>query len=329
MKISVLLLAVLLVPLSAAGQGQAVLQKDAVKLAAQRVADGSDSEPKLEIAVFPTDKHRTVSDGFDVYLAITNPGKADIKTREVAICMPRAMVDVVGPTLVRAFPELPPASGPLAKRAEPGLPDFTAVVCWNPAPKQDDLIITAGRQAFFHLTVPKVKPDLNQLLFRRDSYTLQVYYTYDAAHRTASPRIIKEERAVEFRPGLLAPLSGVVVGALLIALFIAVRREGARFNEALLKMEAWALAAAARGFLWTLSTTAFSGLVSGLILVILLNQTDTQQLPVTVSINDFWGGAFLGLISYKLADWLDEKFFSQAAKKVPEAPKAPEAPKTP
>lgn len=43
----------------------------------------------------------------------------------------------------------------------------------------------------------------------------------------------------------------------------------------------------------------------------MLNQTDTQQLPVTVSINYFWGGAFLGLLAYKLADWLDEKFFAK------------------
>jgi len=33
---------------------------------------------------------------------------------------------------------------------------------------------------------------------------------------------------------------------------------------------------------------------------------------VTVSINDFWGGAFLGLMSSKLSDWLYEKFFKTA-----------------
>jgi len=327
MKVRILWFALLFLPLAAAGQERTVMPKPAAKLSAQQAGDGTDSEPKLEISVFPTDKHRSVADGFDIYLTVTNPSKAAIKTTEVSICLPRAMVDVVGPTLVRAYPE-PPTTGPLAKKdapPKPDLPGFTAVTCWLPGSRQDDTNIPAGRQAFFHFSVPKVNTSLtmDQLLFRRDSYTVQVFYIYDAAARDAPARIVKEERAIEFRPGLISPLSGVVAGALLIALFIAVRREGTKLNDALLKGQVKAIGSALRSFVWTLFTTAFSGLVSGLILVIVLNQTDTQQLPVTVSINDFWGGAFLGLLSYKLADWLDEKFFSKVAKNPPGTQQAP------
>lgn len=282
------------------------LPKQPSKSGAEQPADG---EPRIDISVFPAEKHRSISGGFDIYVTVTNTSKGTIRLLDLDVCLPRAMAEVVGPAIGETAGPPPGSEAPPEDDQVKKKPDAGDLECWRPGqraalpkpPKEFD--IPPGRQAYFNLSVPKVKNPFtwDQILFRRDSYNMQVYHVFRTdKDQPEERRIIREERALEFRPSLVAPLSGVVVGVILVALFMGLRKPEARFRV----VKTW---------LPTIGGVTGSGLIAGMILVIVLNQTDAQQLPVTVSINDFWGGAFLGLLSYKLADWIDKKFLAKTA----------------
>ncbi len=272
----------------------------------------TEADPKLEVSVFPSEKRRSISSGFYLDGAVANSTKGRIETAGITACFPQAIAEIVGSTLVNAYD--PPKVVP----GQNDMEEAKLATCWrlrsrHAADKGGPIDLPVGRQAFFHLDVPRVKDyfTAEQIFFRRDVYTFQIYHRYADA---AGPRITREERSLEFRPPLISPLAGVLVGTLLVGLFIAIRQAVTRFSDVRTSGTFhWAaLPGTVVAYAWTVLRITTSGLISGLVLVIVLNQTDAQQLPVTVSINDFWGGAFLGLMSYKLSDWLYEKFFKPA-----------------
>lgn len=317
----VLLAALAALPLFAGAQKKAeVLHKPAPSAGAVPPAEPTEPEPKLEVSVFPADKNRTVNAGFQVSVVVTNTTKEAITTLRVGACFPLAVGAVVGDAMVQAdrrkAANPPPSDG---KRAE----DNTGAICWwldtrhGPGKGTSDPIgIPSGRQANFSLDVPRVAPKLvaEQILFRRDAYPFHIDNWY-TTKSDDTPRMNRTERAIELRAGLHAPLVGVLVGNLLVALFLSLRIEGPKVSAALAPDEGpvsgWRVIKATGDVGLSFGRMVISGFISGLILVVVLSQTDTPQLPVTVSINDFWGGAFLGLVSYKLSDWLYEKFFSR------------------
>lgn len=49
---------------------------------------------------------------------------------------------------------------------------------------------------------------------------------------------------------------------------------------------------------------AMKGAVSACVILLLMVRIKDLALPINISINDFFGGVVLGLLSYKLSDWL-------------------------
>jgi len=289
--------------------------KAPLKPAADQALLAPDSGPKVDVSVFPSDKYRTISGGFDVYVTVTNTTPHNIRHWDSGVCFPGAVWSLIGSAITPNADKEPcsrlvrqtPSQKPVPE-LQPGKETRTQ--------KEPVLELQPGKQAYFHLGVPKMKKRFSwdEMFFRRDNYAMQAFAMYQApGDNENNLRVARVETALEFRPSLLAPLSGVIVGTFLVSVFIGLRRT-AKFATALqstgMKPQAvhWA---AAKHWLANTGRVWISGLISGMILVVVLNQTDTQQLPVTVSINDFWGGAFLGLVAYKLADWLDEKFFAK------------------
>jgi hypothetical protein len=297
---------------------------------------GTDAEPKVEISVFPPDKHRTIGGGFDLYVTVTNAGRETIKHQGVDLCFPRAIWSLINDG-IREMHVIPLEKAEAKKKAEASNAEAKQAdakkqveakpydPCWRPerqTPGQrEGFDIPPGRQAYFHLDVPKVEKvfSLDDVLFRRDNYTVQAFAMYQLPGDRGDARVVRAEKAIEFRPSLIAPLSGVLVGTLLVAAFIALRRTSQKFTALMEsgRFDHRKFALAVLDYCWIALRVSISGIISGMILVVVLNQTDAQQLPVTVSINDFWGGAFLGLIAYKLSDWLDEKFFAQKTADAP------------
>lgn len=310
------------ISLAASAQPAKPPEKSASKPAAAQTATTVDSEPKLEISVFPPDKHRTISGGFDLYVTVSNAGRETIRHQDVQFCFPRAIWSVISDG-IRELHIGPKGSDAKAKAKDANSKKQIELKpydpCWRPERQtpgpREDFDIPPGRQAYFHLDVPKVDKifTLDDVLFRRDNYTVQAFALYQMPGDRGDARVVRAEKPIEFRPSLVAPLSGVLVGTLLVAAFIALRRTSQKFTILMEadKFDRTKFALAVLDYGWIALRVSISGLISGMILVVVLNQTDAQQLPVTVSINDFWGGAFLGLVSYKLSDWLDEKFFAQ------------------
>lgn len=189
---------------------------------AEQSASTQDSEPKLEISVAPADKHRTISGGFDVYVTVTNTTPQNIIHWDTGICFPRAIWSLISPSIQSAHVERN------AVATNVGLPAYSP--CWRPARQtpgpREGFELRPGRQAYFHLDVPKVDSwiSIDEVLFRRDNYGMQVYTLYEVPGKIRDTRIARLEKAVEFRPSLIAPLSGVVIGTLLVSVFMALRR---------------------------------------------------------------------------------------------------------
>jgi hypothetical protein len=315
-----------------------VLPKPVPRTTATPAADATEPEPTLDISVFPGDKHRTVSGGFQVYVGVTNTTKDTIRTLLVGACLPLAVGEVVGKAMLRP-PETTkdkpaPKTGDETKQ-KPGPKtgeENKGAVC-RPlmalsAPGVDSAApvdIPAGRQANFRLDVPRVgfEPTSQHVFFRRDTYPLHFYHYYLTRNdQPAAPRSHRAERAIEIRASILAPLIGLLLGNLLVGVFLAVRDAGSKLVAAIAppagaRIQGRELGAAVWQLVVSFVQVVVGGFIAGLILVVVLNQTDTPHLPVTVSINDFWGGAFLGLVAYKLSDWLYEKFFKASTNAPP------------
>lgn len=322
-----------MLPLGSLAQDGKPPDRAASKPAATPAATAGDSDPKLEVSVFPRDKYRYVTGGFDIYLTVTNTTPDSIVHRDIAVCFPRAIWSVIGATVTeenkRAAASVDgPSLAALARQAQDYRPCQRATkqtpTYWKTLQLKDrdgkDIKVPTfdlprGRQAYFHISVPEVKDfALDWLRVRRDNYDLKAFYIYQLAGDNLDvTREVRIEVPVELRPSLIAPLSGVLVGTMLIAVFIAIRAAKKEWEKPAVRGKA-RLRDISLGFAWTAVRVTVVGVISGMILVVVLNQTDTAQLPVTVTINDFWGGAFLGLLAYKLADWLEEKFFVIATK---------------
>jgi hypothetical protein len=302
-----------------------VLQKPAPPIGASQPAE-AEPEPTLDISVFPGDKNRTVSGGFQVYVSVINTTKDTIRTAFIGACMPLAVGEVVADQMSRPAPSPSQGTGDATgatleakKAAERNrgaicrpLTSLSAVG----KEREKPVAIPPGRQAYFSLDVPRVpiRATFEQIFFRRDAYPFHIHHWYTTTKEPDISRVHRGERAIEIRPAIFAPLIGVFAGNLLVAFFLALRSEGARVTAALSPQTTFSgreLTGAVGSWFLSFARMVVSGFISGLILVVVLNQTDTPQLPVTVSINDFWGGAFLGLLSYKLSDWLFEKFFTR------------------
>jgi len=131
--------------------------------------------------------------------------------------------------------------------------------------------------------------NLRLLFFKPAEYEARVIITYKVFDRNET--MIEEKVKVKLDPPVSSILWGTILGSILLALYIALYR---RTKE----MLSWKITVS------RFVSVSLTGIVSGIIIVFLLFRFKNLDLPVTITVTDFFGGLVLGLFTYKLGDWL-------------------------
>ena len=123
-----------------------------------------------------------------------------------------------------------------------------------------------------------------------------------------------EEVSITFRAPLAAIFMGGLAGALLLALFTAVK-ERASAPVVPLVVDDWdSFVGAARQFagwllsllprIWKLILQTVMGGICAIILILLAQSTEGLNPPISIKIQDFWGGIVVGLFSIPMSRWI-------------------------
>jgi hypothetical protein len=123
-----------------------------------------------------------------------------------------------------------------------------------------------------------------------------------------------EEIPVTFKAPLDAVFVGGLVGAFLLAMFIAVK-DRAHAPVPMLEISTWVqVRSVVKGLvlwviqvvprLWRLLLQTVTGGICALILILLAQGTEGMNPPIAIKIQDFWGGVVVGLFSIPLSRWL-------------------------
>ena len=310
--------------------------------------------PKIDLEIFPSARRKPLDRGFDVVITVSNVVGEGIRSRGMMICYENQLASLIPSTRDRVGKDVAAAgtSPTIATRFPSGdydlPPNCERVVPVQLAESNQEVSLRPGQQGHFRLRVPQqpiVKangsPNWALLFMSRGEYAIDVFFKYEtleapparlgyvatAPADVTSPikvtRQIRQTLHIELDPPAAAGYMGVLAGVLLIALFM-VNREGEGVDELTtdpkgprppLKqvLRESFLSAGYAGV--RVCRIVLVGVVTGIILVILLNQTDAPQLPISVSINDFWGGAFLGLVSLRFAAWVDAAILGRKGEK--------------
>ena len=123
-----------------------------------------------------------------------------------------------------------------------------------------------------------------------------------------------EEIVLPFKAPLESIAIGGLIGALLLAIFTTIKGQLSKQLESvnieswrdasgvLLRFGSWVVALAPQ--LWRTILTAIMGAICALILILLAQVTDGINPPVSIRVQDFWGGIVVGLFSIPLSQWL-------------------------
>jgi hypothetical protein len=233
---------------------------------------GLEVGPKVEVSVFQ--RSHVVTSALDIYVKITNLTKNDIFVKNVQVIMP-------GPFLAAHTNfDLQSTSQDLTnQKLKPGYQRLVPIQI----PQQQLGWVTPIRN---HQLLAFVPGEYN--------FSVVVTYAPDEIPPVDSETI--EIAKITLEPPLSSLIWGGVLGAVLLALFWGVfdySRQGSPRNT------------------WnTLKKTAVisvAGAVSASIALLLLQRLNGLELPINLTVTDFYGGVTIGLFSYKIGDWLHKE----------------------
>jgi hypothetical protein len=130
----------------------------------------------------------------------------------------------------------------------------------------------------------------------------------------AEPIPYYEEVPITFRAPLAAIFQGGLAGALLLALFTAVKeranapivplavKDWESFVDATRLFVGWLLSLLPR--IWRMLLQTVMGGICAVILILLAQGTEGLSPPISIKIQDFWGGVVIGLFSIPLSRWI-------------------------
>lgn len=130
------------------------------------------------------------------------------------------------------------------------------------------------------------------------------YETVIRTHFQVPPLTESEDEIlkVSFEPPLGILIWGGVAGAALLAGFVGTYRYFRQTPKVTLRTAILQVLAVAAG-----------GAVSAAIALILMNRLKGLELPLNITVKDFYGGIVVGLFSYKLGDWLYAQLFGSTS----------------
>jgi hypothetical protein len=132
------------------------------------------------------------------------------------------------------------------------------------------------------------------LTFQPRAYEFLVIVNYRIA--TLGKSSVQKAITLDVEAPMSSLIWGGIIGSLLLAIFLSAYKY-LRATEAN-KLKAILVEAV------KLFTT---GAITALILVILIYRYKEIELPINITVNDFYGGVVLGLFTYTLGDWLYKK----------------------
>jgi hypothetical protein len=121
-------------------------------------------------------------------------------------------------------------------------------------------------------------------------------------------KTIVTDVTISLEPPKVAVAYGGFFGAFLLGLFLLLRERVLRIPPAELPALEWkAIATYSRNglnALIRLFQQAFTGGIVALVIILIARASEGVQPPISVSVQDFWGGTLIGLFSVPLSDWL-------------------------
>ena len=231
---------------------------------------GLEVRPKVEVSIFQ--RSHVVTAALDIYVKITNLTQEDIFVKNVQVIMPGTFV------AARANSDLQGTSQDLSnQKLKPGYQRLVPIRI--PQPQLSWLTPIRNRQL---------------LAFVPGEYDLSAVVTYTVEPPVDSQTI--EIAKITLEPPLSSLIWGGVLGAVLLALFMGVydysRPDSPRKVWDTLKKAV---------------TISVAGAVSASIALLLLQRLKGVELPINLTITDFYGGVVIGLFSYKIGDWLHKE----------------------
>jgi len=246
---------------------------------------GLQARPQVAISI--SQRSHAVTAPLDIYVQVTNLTQSDIFVKNVRVLMPGEFA---------------------AARANQGLEDTTSDL--------SDQQLKPGYQRLVPFTISSQRmnwltPVWNRrlLTFVPAEYDVSVRVTYNVPPERPDSQAIATAKII-LEPPLSSVLWGGVAGATLLALFVGVydfSRQGPsrKFWNALGKAV----------------TISAAGSVSAAIAIILLQRLKGLELPINLTVTDFYGGVVVGLFSYKIGDWLHKELLGggtpDSSEKVP------------
>ena len=252
----------------------------------------SATEPKLDLSIFPADGKRVVTEPITIAVTVTNLTAKSVTARGMRICFAGDLANVR--KVVDGAASL-----------NPGCFAIPTVAVSADSQASEEIPIPSGRQAHYSLYLPKLSTTLfSQWDFSRASYPYQLFFRYDTVDSDKTvQRIVQQSSTIEMRPPLRVPILGMVVGVVFSTLMLWLWGNG-KLQQQWLYGESTGKSNGSNVSGWDFATGIAGGALTGLVVILLLNQSDGAQLPISVAVNDFLGGAMLGLISHRLTAWV-------------------------
>lgn len=162
--------------------------------------------------------------------------------------------------------------------------------------KESGKELDPGNEWQFIFTIPTVRNiwqvfNATYLTFAASEYEVNAIVTYRVLPGKETDII--ENTKIKIEPTLSAIIVGGFVGSFILTILVGFYNYKAEIeNLKILPM------------LLKYIFDAMKGAVSACVILLLMVRIKDLALPINISINDFFGGVVLGLLSYKLSDWL-------------------------
>lgn len=134
----------------------------------------------------------------------------------------------------------------------------------------------------------------NLLLFQPKSYEFNVILKYRIATRGKTS--VQKLMTLTLEPPMSSLIWGGIIGSFLLAIFLSSFKYLRESKSNILK-----------DILIEWVKLFITGAITAIILVFIIYRYKELQLPINITVNDFFGGVVLGLFTYSLGDWLYRK----------------------
>jgi hypothetical protein len=250
------------------------------------------------IAVTVSQRSTEVTSPLTVYVRVSNLTEADMVVKQVTLDLPAEFVAARAPAPVPESDRGTVSSSDVTtdRKAYAALGDISQIL------NKPDLGPGFERTVVFRIPphpISWVTPfmNLHLLTFSPGVYDLLVLTKYEipTLHESELPEITK----IELTPPLNSIITGGILGAVLLALFVGAYR----FRR---YVDSYTVTAVAKEII----ILAFAGAITATIAIVLLQRLKGVTLPITLVVADFYGGVVIGLFSYSIGDWLYKELYS-------------------